>query len=194
MRVKKILSRIILAILILGIIAGAVWVLDWLAVIDVSNTARKIPVIGKMVPADKETDKNKDQAQKKAQLNPLEEENKKLKADIEKLKGQAGKLQKELETVNKEKQTLLTERENLKNTLDTLKNAQAQQEGTKLSYQKLAQYYAEMKPDAAVGIMNNLSDEVIVGILQYLENDQVAKILSAMDPERAAEIVEKMKQ
>jgi len=101
---------------------------------------------------------------------------------------------KQLEIVNTEKQALLEERETLQGTLASMKSLQEQQAGAEVSYQKLAEYYAEMKPEAAVNIMNNLADEVTIGILQYLDNEQAAKILSAMDPEKAAGIVDQMKQ
>ncbi len=192
MRVKRIFSRILLIILILGIVAGAVWVLDWLAVLDVRKTAGSIPVVGKMIPAEEVKDDKKDE--KKAPPNPLEEENKKLKDQVQKLEKQSGEIAKQLEIVNTEKQGLLEERESLKGTLESLKSLQEQQEGAKVSYQKLAEYYAEMKPEAAVNIMNSLADEVTIGILQYLDSEQAAKILSAMDPEKAADIVDQMKQ
>ncbi|MBU7008269.1 MotE family protein [Phosphitispora fastidiosa] len=196
MRVKKILSRIILVILILGIVAGAVWVLDWLAVIDVRKTAGKIPVVGKMISAEEVKDDKKDDKKdgKEAPPNPLEEENKKLKEQVQRLEKQAGEMAKQLEIVNTEKQDLLEERETLQGTLASMKSLQEQQEGAEVSYQKLAEYYTEMKPEAAVNIMNNLADDVTIGILQYLDNEQTAKILSAMEPEKAAGIVDQMKQ
>jgi len=83
-RVKKILSRIILVILILGIVAGAVWVLDWLAVIDVRKTAGKLPVVGKMIPAEEVKDDKKDE--KKLHPTPWKRKIKSLKTKCKILK------------------------------------------------------------------------------------------------------------
>lgn len=190
MRVKRVLSRILIVIVSLGVIAGTVWVLDFFAVISVYNTVYKIPVIGKVLP-EKQNSKTR---KPKVEKNPLEDENKRLAAEIEKLRKTTGELEKRLEVVNKEKQSLVDSKNGLQAALDSLQTLKDQQEGAKLSYEKLAKYYAEMKPASAVKIMENLSDEVNIGILQNLEDEQVAQILSAMDSTKAANLVDKMKQ
>ncbi len=191
MGVKRIFSKVLIIVFSLGLLAGIVWVLDFFAVLNVYRTVQKIPVVGKMLPV-KDEGKSKQAGQ--VVLSPLETENKKLAGEIEKLKKNAGDLEKRLEVANKEKQSLLEAKNSLQTTLDSLQAWKDQQEGTKLSYEKLAKYYAEMKPDAAVRIMSNLSDEVNIGILQNLGDEQAAKILSAMDPGKAAGIIDKMKR
>ncbi len=187
MRVKRVLSKFLVFFLSLGFLAGTVWALDYFAVVNISKIIREIPVVGKMLPAPKEGPSKKPK-------NPLEDENKKLSSEIERLKINAGGLEKRLEVIQKEKQSLVDLKNNLQATLNSLQTWKDQHEGAKLSYEKLAKYYAEMKPEAAVKIMNNLSDEVIIGILQNLNDEQVAKILSAMDPNKAAGLVDQMKQ
>jgi len=187
-RIKRILKITSLVVLILAIIGGAVWMLDYLAVINVRETARKIPVVGKIVPEDKQ------KKPKTVTVNPLEEKVKALTAEIEKQKENAGELEQRVEVLNKEKQSLLEERDSLKTALESLKTLQEEQETAKLGYENLAKYYMEMKPEAVVKIMDNLPDEVNIGILQYLEEEKVAKILGAMDPVKAANLTDKMRQ
>lgn len=198
------LTRIFLITLVLGIIlavgAGVLWFLDLMAVISLKDTLGSVPIVNKMV-YQPEGERNKIKKPLPLDKTPAEKENERLKKETENLlmqinqmKKDYGQLAKQLEVANKEKQTLAAEKESLSSTLESLQEASGEEEASTLSYRKLAGYYAEMKPQAAVNIMNNLSDEVIIGILQYLEDDQVAKILSAMTPERAAELVNKMQQ
>lgn len=198
------LTRVFLITLVLGIIlvigAGALWFLDLLAVINLRDTLENVPIVNKMV-YKPDGERNKIKKPLPLEKTPAEKENERLKKEtqnllmqINQLKKDYGQLAKQLEVANKEKQNLAAEKDSLSSTLESLQQASGEEEASKLSYRKLAGYYAEMKPQAAVNIMNNLSDEVIIGILQYLEDDQVAKILSAMKPERAAELVNKMKQ
>jgi len=186
---RKVLAAVSIIIIVLGLTAGIVWVLDRFAVIDAYGIAKKVPVAGKLLPEKKADDKNSKPA---AKPNPLEEENRKLADDINRLKEDIGKLEKQVETANTEKNILQEEKDSLKTALETLRSLQEEQEGAQISYESIAKYYAEMKPDAAVKIMNNLSEEVNIGILQYLEDEQVAAILSAMDPVKAADLVDKM--
>lgn len=198
MRVKRVLSIVLMVVLSLGLLAGTLWVLDFLAVFNVYKTAQQIPVVGKLLPP-----RAKDNfGQPVVEKNPLEDEVNKLKSEKQKLQNQidslqkgTGELQKKLEVANQEKQSLTDAKNSLQASLDALQlQVSNQQKSSKINYDSLGNYYGEMKPDAAVKIMDNLSDDVVIGILRKLENDQVAKILSAMDPNRAATLTDKMKQ
>lgn len=57
-------------------------------------------------------------------------------------------------------------------------------------YKELAEYYANMKPDAAVAILNNHTSQLAAGILHEMEKDQAGEILSRLDTEQAAELIE----
>lgn len=57
-------------------------------------------------------------------------------------------------------------------------------------HKELADYYANMKPDAAVAILNNHTSQLVAGILHEMEKDQAGEILSRLDPEQAAELIE----
>lgn len=206
-KLKKIFGKPLIVIIILAVLGGIVWLLDFLAVINVHSTLAKIPVVNKFVyqsaedrdkikrplpidktPAEKQNDILKEEKAK------LQSDNSKLSSDMAKLKADYLKLQKQLEISSKEKQMLIDEKNALQASLDSMQSTDGQQQSSTISYKKLAAYYAEMKADSAVKIMNNLSDEVVIGILQNLDDDQVAKILSTMDPKRAAGLVNKMKQ
>lgn len=194
MRIKRVMSVSVIVILSLGLITGMIWALDFFAVINVSGTAQKIPVIGKIFP-----EKDKSKIKKPVIADPAQEENKilrtdkeKLNAEISELKKSIGDLEKKIEVVNSEKQTLLDTKNNLQAALDSLEASKDREASAAVNFEKLSGYYAEMKPEVAVKIMVNLSDEFNIGILQNLEDDQVAKILSAMDPAKAATLVDKM--
>jgi flagellar motility protein MotE (MotC chaperone) len=199
---KKILIIFLIIVLVIGLLGGILWVLDFFAVIKVYDYVYEntytLPVVGKRLPL---REKDKLIMSMKKVKSPQEQETDKFKDDIKKLneeivkaKNKQAETAKQLEVLNKEKQVLLEEKDSLKSALDTLQASNQQQTAAKLSYEKLALYFAEMKPTDAVKIMNNLTDEVNIGILQKLENEQVAKILSTMDPVKAAVITEKMRQ
>lgn len=200
MRLNRKLFITLVVIIILAIGAGVLWFLDLMAVVSLRDTLKNVPIVNKLV-YQPEGERDKIKRPLPLEKTPAEKENAKLKKETEnllmqinQLKKDYGQLAKQLEVANKEKQTLAAEKESLSTTLESLQQASGDKEASTLSYKKLAGYYGEMKPQAAVNIMNNLTDEVIIGILQYLEDDQVAKILSAMKPERAAELVNEMKQ
>lgn len=196
MRVKKVLSSLLIIIFSLGLIAGAVWALDFFAVISVRKIAGNIPVVNRYISPGKVKDKKNplenNPLYKENEL--LKEKNKQLAAEKDRLNKEIGDLQKKIEVAGQEKQALLEARNNLQAALDSLQATEDEASAADLNYEKLANYYAEMKPADAVKIMANLTDEVNIGILQKLEDEQVAKILSAMDPVKAAEIVDKMNQ
>jgi len=196
MRVTRVLPSILIIVFSLSLIAGTVWVLDFFAVINVKKMAQSIPVVNKLVPPPKSENQ-----QNPLEKNPLykenlslKDQNRKLAAEEDRLNKEMGELQKKIEVAGKEKQTLLEAKNNLQAALDSLEAANEEVAAGEANYDELAKYYSEMKPVAAVKIMENLNDEVNIGILQKLEDEQVAKILSAMDPERAAELVNKMNQ
>ncbi len=213
MRLTRGISITLVVILFLGIAGGILWLLDFLAVINLSKTLGKIPVVSKFVyqsdnqaerikkpliiektAAEKENEKLKQENNELVTANQkLIAENKKLASEIEQVKREKSSLTKQMEVLKKEKQNLIAERDALNMTLDSMQESQTTDETQELGYQKLGKIYAEMKPKDAVKIMENLSDEVVIGILLQLEDDQVAKILSEMNPEKAAVLVDSMK-
>lgn len=46
MRVKRVLSIVLIVIISLVLVAGTLWLLDYFAVINIYKTAQKIPVVG----------------------------------------------------------------------------------------------------------------------------------------------------
>ncbi|MGI6405913.1 MAG: MotE family protein [Syntrophaceticus sp.] len=63
-------------------------------------------------------------------------------------------------------------------------------EGQREVYKELAEYYANMKPESAVAILNNHPSQLVAGILHEMEKDQAGEILSRLEPEQAAELIE----
>lgn len=197
--VKRVLSIALIVIICLGLIGGTLWVLDYFAITNVYKTESKLPVVTMILSEieKKKTEKQIERQEKSPPEDPynkLKADNRKLTEEIDKLKKGSGELEKKLEIVNAEKKGLIDTQNNLQAALDSIQSSKNQAQTAKLSYEQLAKYYAEMEADAAVKIMDNLTDEVNIGILQNLEDDQVAKILSAMDPTKAANLVDKMRQ
>jgi len=196
---RKWIIRTSLILVPLLVISGTVFLLNWLGVVKVSKIAAKIPVVNKWVYEDKTSIKKA----AKPKPNPLLEENKKLQGKLASLDGELGELKNKInETTSKsqkEKEALELKKKQLEEEIQNLKDtAQAQEEDKETkaireaSYEKLAQYYANMKPKNAVAFMEKLDDQVIIGVLDKLEDEQAAKILSAMEPDRAAKIVKLM--
>ncbi len=71
------------------------------------------------------------------------------------------------------------------------REAKAKQEEAK-RISRLARLYAEMKPDEAVPILNQLDDPTVLAIFGKMEDSQVAKIMSLLDARRAARLTEDM--
>ena len=71
------------------------------------------------------------------------------------------------------------------------REAKAKQEEAK-RISRLARLYAEMKPDEAVPILNQLDDPTVLAILNKMEDSQVAKLMSLFDARRAARLTQDM--
>ena len=116
-------------------------------------------------------------------VSPIETENNNLRKEKKDLEYQLNVLQ-------GEKTRLLEQVTNLQTELTKLRADFLEQEIIALNVEELATYYQEMKPEAAVKIMDNLDDETIMLILPLLEKKQTAKIIALMDPLRAALITQ----
>lgn len=71
------------------------------------------------------------------------------------------------------------------------REAKAKQEEAK-RISRLARLYAEMKPDEAVPILNQLDDPTVLAIFNKMEDGQVAKLMSLFDARRAARLTQDM--
>lgn len=71
------------------------------------------------------------------------------------------------------------------------REAKAKQEEAK-RISRLARLYAEMKPDEAVPILNQLDDPTVLAIFGKMEDSQVAKLMSLFDARRAARLTQDM--
>ncbi|HAA90241.1 MAG: hypothetical protein XD63_1208 [Thermoanaerobacterales bacterium 50_218] len=115
----------------------------------------------------------------------LEEENKKLKAKI-------AKLEKEVKELRAQKEMLQQLQKNLEESKAAEEERLAEEQRRKERYRDLATYYAEMEPESAVAILDNLDPGMVAEILQAMDPEQAGAILEAMDPGRAAELLKLM--
>ncbi|MDR7865458.1 MAG: magnesium transporter MgtE [Sporomusaceae bacterium] len=71
------------------------------------------------------------------------------------------------------------------------REAKAKQEEAK-RISRLARLYAEMKPDEAAPILNQLDDPTVLAIFNKMEDSQVAKLMALFDARRAARLTQDM--
>lgn len=116
---------------------------------------------------------------------PIEKENLELRAALR-------NLEERLAALEGEKTSLLKQLEETQQELTVLRVYQREKESLIVNTGQMASYYAEMKPEAVVEVMNNLDDNTVMSILPLLEKDQVAKILALMEPQRAALLTQLM--
>ncbi|MHB8170476.1 MAG: MotE family protein [Thermincolia bacterium] len=192
--VRKWMIRISLLVVPILVLGGTVYLLNWLGVIEVNRYAAKVPLVNKWVYEDKV-----DAKKEVVKLDPLVAENKKLQEKIKqmetkvketetKIADATTKNKKDKELLERQKQEL---EQNLKVLEDDVKAAQEAKAETEIKaagYDKLALYYAQMKPKNAAAIMDKLDNQTVIGVLDRMESEQAAKILSLMDPERAAKL------
>ncbi|MDN5293732.1 MAG: flagellar protein FlbB [Eubacteriales bacterium] len=177
MKALKIGVKILVPLLI---IAAAVYVLDWFGVVKVRDTLSRVPVVGQLFPAEKEQEEST--AEKIARL---EKENSQYKSEI-------ARINKEKEELKKQVKTLEEQLNSLTAVTGEEKKETSGEEGGEEGIEKLAAFYAAMKPQEAVAIMNYLDDELVVRILSAMDEEQAGKILAAMEPRRAAAIAAEM--
>lgn len=114
---------------------------------------------------------------------PLEEENKALLLKIKDIESKVLALE-------KEKTASILQVEAMQQELLDLQNYKQANEKRLIEAQELAGYYRQMKPDAAVKVMEKLDDDTVILILSFFEDEQAAKILSLLNPQRAALITQ----
>jgi flagellar protein FlbB len=188
---KKGFKLTLLLVTIFGIVAGAVYTLDFLGVINFNKMAAQVPVVGQYF---KEEDKAKSGTKtqtKEEQLKILMENNQQLADRNTLLNSEVEDLKRKFDQANLDKNNLLIKYN------EDLAKVKAENDPKALAveeekYKQLAKYYGSMKADAAVKILNEMETSMVIEILNRVEADQTAKILSKMDPKKAAEITKEM--
>lgn len=181
------LKGALLALIILAIMSGAVYMLMVMDVIPSPAFVENIPVLGERLASDQvklspEEQLKRDKAQMSEELVQRETEFKKLEATL----AETRKLLNNAEKSNKE---LQTEIKSLTEQLEQLKTRQSSQQS---AYQDMARYFTEMKAKDAADLLSRQKDQDIIGILQQMQASQAAEILQNMDREKAAAITRQM--
>lgn len=167
---KKTVILILIAIILIGS-AGA-FAAHQVNFIDLSPVFAKVPFMHGLV-------KKPAEDPEELLTSPIEEENKQLREEN-------SELQSKITSLEEEKTKLMEQVTEIQNEVNSLKAEKNDQKETEINTQKLAEYYREMEPKAAVKIMENLDDETILLLLSLLEKKQSGEIISLMDPQRAA--------
>ncbi len=178
---EKTFSVKLIILCLIAVLIGGIWAAHIAGFIDVKAVAAKVPLVQKLVA-------NEDQGEgeetpETVPVSPIEEENKKLRAELK-------EIQEKLVVLENEKTQSLQQISEMQKELMELRAYKEEAEAAKLSAEELAKYYKEMKPDAIVEIMNNLDDDTVMKILPLLEKEQTGRILSGMDSQRAALITQ----
>lgn len=180
---NKLFIIVLSFVCIFAVVIGAAWAMQKAKIFDVRAPLSKIPVVKNYIQLPQ------DEAEKIPQ-SPLEKENKEIKEQLTARESNAKAADEKVLVLEAEKTKLLTSIEGLTKEIATLKGAKETKDRSAQNSKELALYYREMKPEAAVKIMNNLDDSTVTAILPLLEKEQAAKILSQMDPVRAAGITQ----
>lgn len=191
MGLKRISTVIFIVLGLVGLIV-ILYSLDYLGFLDLKPMAAKVPFLQKYVTNIDKTKSAVKQDTDPMDIKLLEEENKQLRNENKSLQRKVKFLTQEKETLAKAKDQLEIEYQDLLSQNEKANPGATNKDSAETNYDKLAQYYAQMKPDAAVKIMDNLDDPTVIGILNKLDDEQVSKILSKMDPKRAASLVKQM--
>lgn len=179
---KKITAVFLVIIGLIGL-GGILYGLNYLGFLDLKPLVSKVPYIDKIPYLAKALPSKA--ATQKPEANILELENKHLKNQVK-------SLEREVKLLTQEKEALAQAKDLLETEFQEIKSTQVEDGNKKINYEQQAQYYGQMKADAAVKIMDNLEDELVIGVFLKMENEQVSKILSKMDPKRAANLVKQM--
>lgn len=191
---KKFFKVLILIILILLVMAGAVYVLVRSGILQAPRFLPSLPVVGQFFGSKEES--KQDPAQVK-----MNRENQILQHSVKQKENELEQLQKELGSVrgelNKSKQNQIQTREEFDKVYQQLLDLQDSKSGAKSNekaeaYKDMAQYFAEMKVKDAADILGRLKDEDVIGVLSEMEKDTAAEVLQNMERNKAAAVTRKM--
>jgi len=175
----------LLLCILIGLLIGSVYLLDVLGIYDKENVLPKIPGIGKIFAPHKITYEEI----KKEELRKLKEVIDSELAELEFKKEKLALKEKKLKKRDKELSLLEEEFQRKKQALEKRESIYEDREA---KWQKLVDYYNDMKPDAAAAILSQMDDQIVIEIFQRMKKSQVAIIMMKMDPKRASEISRKM--
>ncbi|MEW6619395.1 MAG: hypothetical protein AB1422_08695 [bacterium] len=175
----------LLLCILIGLLAGSVYLFDVLGIFDKEKILAKVPGIGMFFTPPKITyeDVQKEELRKLKEsidlkLLELEEKEEKLAQKDKKLKSRAEELLLAEEELHRKKQAM--------------EEKQRMYDDQEAKWEKLVTYYEGMKPDAAAKILAEMDDQIVVEIFKRMKKSQVAIVMMKMDPKRASEISRKM--
>ncbi|MFP4687512.1 MAG: MotE family protein [bacterium] len=181
---------IFLFIILLSLVAGGVYMLDNMELIDAENTfysyAESIPVVNEYLLPTPVTELEYRQEQMRERQRELEQKETHLKQVELDLREQRQEIE-ETEVVLNRQEEELAEREL------ALQRRRSRFDADEERYDYLARLYSSMRPgDAAERIENIESDQVVIAILRRMEEASASIILSNMDSDRVAVITRKV--
>ncbi|MFB6344699.1 MAG: periplasmic-type flagellar collar protein FlbB [bacterium] len=181
---------IFLFLVLTGLIATGLYMLDTIGLVDVRNQAvrylSETPYVGQFV-----------------QQRPVSQEafqTQKLRQLQEKIQKKRNKLQEKRQEIKQQRQELKSKRQALNRTEETLEQRENALEERKSRFESrearteyLADLYSNMPPNASATRLEGIrSDRIVISILRKMETSTSSIILSNMDPARSAQLTRKM--
>ncbi len=187
-------KRIIFLLLInIGVITLALYLLDFLQILDYRMIFAEVPLLKEQYTPRIEDPYllEKVELEKKWQL---------LEEKIKGLEEEKKKIEKEIRNINIEKENIAQEKENIKNMISEFERAQSEKESYSKRLDSLAEYIENMPPLDAVKIIEKQEDLMIIDLFKRMDERAkkagrqsiVPYLISKMDPEQAARIQRKM--
>jgi flagellar motility protein MotE (MotC chaperone) len=188
---KAPLVLIIFSLLALSI--GGLWAAHFIGLVNLAPFVAGIPYVNQVVKdpygSAMETVKEKEEEEPPTtsppMMNPLEVENRELRAKLLEMEQD---MMAQAVLYERQKTETLQENTDLKAKVQELEVYRSQTESQSTEVSKTAEYLQGMKPDAIVKVMDNLDDDTVIQIFELLPEATVSKVLALMDPERAAVI------
>lgn len=175
----------LLLCILVGLLIGSVYLFDVLEIFDKEKVMAKIPGIQRLFTPPKITYEER----RKEELRKLEEL---IDVKLADLKHKEEKLAAREKRLEKRERELSLLEEEFQRKKQALEKREALYENQEAKWQKLADYYNDMKPDAAAAILAKMDDQIAIEIIRRMRKEQVPIIMMKMDPERASEISRKM--
>ncbi|MCX7821604.1 MAG: hypothetical protein N2258_08035 [Brevinematales bacterium] len=187
-------KRIVFLLLInLGVITLALYLLDFLQILDYRMIFAEMPLLKEQYTPRIEDPYLLEKVELEKKWQVLEEK-------IKGLEEEKKKIEKELRDINIEKENIAQEKENIKNMISEFERAQSEKESYSKRLDSLAEYIENMPPLDAVKIIEKQEDLMIIDLFKRMDERAkkagrqsiVPYLISKMDPEQAARIQRKM--
>lgn len=181
---------IFLFLVLCGLLAGGIYMLDTLGLVDVRTQLNRYladtPYVGQFVQA-------RPISQEAYETSRLRELREKVRKKRSQLQQQKQELQQRQNKLQQKRRTLNQMEESLEQREQALAQRRSRFESEEARVQYLADLYSNMPPAASASRLQTIrEDRIVISILRKMETATSSIILSNMNPARAAQLTRKM--